>query len=305
MSDLLEISKRYTPRWIKRLLPVKVKEQAKVPITALTRWYRGMNAESRALPNFIIAGAQKCGTSTLNSQLSQHPNVIPSFIKEVNYFNWNYGRGLNWYKAHFPITEPDANRATVASSHFITGEASPYYMFYPYALERIAKTLPEVRIMMMLRNPVDRAFSSYQHQRRKGREKHSFEEAIDLEPMRLAPEIEKIERDESYFSYNHAHFSYLARGLYVDQVKRCLKHFPKERFLIIESERFFGNSAAIYEEVLEFLGLPAFKLPEYSNLNKYPYEKMKPETRKRLVEYFRPHNKRLYELLGRQFDWDN
>lgn len=305
MSNLLEISKRYTPQWIKRLLPVKLKAQAKVPIIALTRWYQGINAESRALPYFIIAGAQKCGTSTLYSQLSQHPNVIPALTKEINYFNWNYGKGLKWYRAHFPMAKQSASRAKAVPSHFITGEASPYYMFYPYALERIARTLPEARIIMMLRNPVDRAYSSYQHQRRAGRERHSFEEAIDLEPIRLAPEIEKIERDESYFSYNHTHFSYLARGIYVDQVKRYLKHIPKEQVLIIESERFFANSVAIYEEVLEFLGLPAFRLPDYKNVTKNPYEKMRSETRKRLVENFRPHNKRLYELLGRQFDWDN
>lgn len=304
MMNLLEITKTFIPKPIKRMFPMRVKEAVKGPIKGLVHTYQRVNAKSRALPYFIIVGAQKAGTTSLYSYLTQHPNILPSLGKEVNYFNWNYKKGINWYRANFPLLEPDVRRLKGKEPPFYTGEASPYYMFYPYAMERILRTLPSVRIIMMLRNPVDRAYSSYQHQRWKRREKYSFEEAIDREPPRLEPEITKIMRDENYFSYNHAHFAYLARGVYVDQVKRCLELFPKDQVLIIESERFFANSSAIYAEVLEFLGLSKSKLTAYENVNPKNYKKMCPETRERLVEYYLPHNRRLYEFLDRKFDWD-
>jgi len=303
MSNLLEIIKRSTPRSIKRIVPARTKEQAKIHIKTIVRWCQGLNAESRALPDFIIAGSQKCGTTTLYTQLAQHPVVRPSLDKEIQYFSWNYYKGQDWYRSHFPVRRDDTP-ASGLQHGFVTGEASPYYMFYPHAFKRIAETLPEVRIIMLLRNPVDRAYSSYQHQCNKGRETYSFEEAIRHEDERLAGESDRIRQDDRYFSYKHVHFSYLSRGIYVDQILNCFEHFSRDRVLIIESGKFFSENPHVYGQVLDFLDLPPYNLKAYKNTNKRDYDPMLPETRYRLVEYFRPYNQQLYQLLGESYDWD-
>lgn len=303
MANLIEIAQS-TPKFIKRFVPFSVKAGIKIRLADIIRWYQGFNSELRALPSFIIVGAQKCGTTTLYDQLSQHPNIVPAIFKETYYFNINYNKGLDWYRANFPILTGKDSELSDGTARLITGESTTGYMYYPYGFERIAKTLPDVKIIIMLRNPVDRAYSSYHHQKIRGYEKYSFEEAITLEEERLAPDLERMSRDQNYYGYNFRRFSYLARGIYIDQVKRCFEHFPKERVLIIASEEFFTDNPAIYEVVLEFLDLPKIRLPEYKNIAKQNYEKMRPETRKRLVDYYLPYNTRLYELLGRKFDWD-
>ncbi len=298
MSNLFDFVKRTTPVRIKQIFPAVVKEKAKLPIVGLVRSYQSLTAASRALPHFVISGAQKSGTTTLYDQLCLHPNIFPALQKEINYFNWNYRNSLNWYKAHFP-------KQHAHSESFVTGEASPYYMFYPHAFRRMSKDLPNVRIIMMLRNPVDRAYSSYQHQYRKGRENFTFENAIEYERERLEPEIDKILSNEDYFSYNHAHFSYLSRGIYIDQIQNCLKYFSREQVLIIQSEKFFSMNDAIYQDVLDFLGMKHIKLKVYKNTNKKFYSTIQPKTRERLLDYFRPYNERLYDLIQQRFDWDD
>ncbi|MCI0559446.1 MAG: sulfotransferase domain-containing protein [Nitrososphaera sp.] len=303
MSNLLEKSKKITPSAIKKLLPTKIKQDAISSLTAFSVWHQTFNADSRSLPDFIIAGTQKGGTTALYSLLSHHPNITPALVKEIHYFDWHYSRGLKWYKAHFPIINNKSMRSSRDNCPFITGEASPYYMFYPYAFERIAKIVPHVRLIFLLRDPVERTYSSYHQQRHMGREVHSFEEALDLEKGRIEPEVDKILRDETYVSYNHAHFSYLARGIYADQIKRCFEFFPRNNVLIIDSGRFFKHTSEVYGEVSNFLGLTAHAIPKIYTSNIRNYDKMNADTRRRLVDYFRPHNERLFDLIGERFDW--
>ena len=151
---------------------------------------------------------------------------------------------------------------------------------------------------------VDRAYSHYHHQVSRGRETLSFEEAIQAEPQRLSGELAKILEDENYTSFNHVHFSYLSRGIYVDQLKAWQRFFPKEQILILSSEDFFANPSATCKQVLKFLNVPDWELNVHRKSNVGRYSKMQEATRKSLVEYFKPHNQRLYEYLGTSFDWD-
>jgi hypothetical protein len=219
--------------------------------------------------------------------------MLPATRKEVHFFDLNFSKGMSWYRSHFPLKFRRGN--------FFTGEASPAYLFYPYVPQRVKAVLPPVKLIALLRNPVDRAYSHYQHEVRWKRETLSFEAALAQEPERLQG---GLVNDQPTLTYHH--FSYLKRGIYADQITYWLDIFPREQFLILRSEDLFDNPVGIYQQVLAFLGVPAWELPaDYAVPNPSKGESMLPETRRQLLDYFRPHNQRLYELLGRDFAWDH
>jgi hypothetical protein len=258
----------------------------------------------RLLPSFIIMGGQRCGTNSLYEYLAKHPLVgraLPG--QEVHFFDLNFDKGFEWYRGHFPLRlRLDLNLG--AWPPLISGECSPYYMFHPLAPQRIAQALPDVRLFVLLRNPVDRAYSHYQHERSRGFETLSFEEAIECEPERLKGEVNKIEGDSGFHSLNHHRFSYLARGMYAEQVERLLTLFPRENILVLFSERFFADPAAARERALQFLGLPHHELSAYPQYNPGRYSNMDSETRSRLMDHFADSNERLYRLLDTDFRWE-
>src|SRR5690606_23224629 len=190
----------------------------------------GRRRAGEALPDALVIGAQRCGTTSLYHGLAQHPGVARAKKKEVHYFDLNYHRGLTWYQKQF-----ERRRAK------LNFEASPYYIFHPKAPERVAAALPDAKIIVILRDPVARAYSHYWHERRLGHETLSFADAIEAEAERLAGESRKLLEDDGYYSFNHQHFSYVARGCYARQLMRWLQYFPRTRFLFVESESFFED----------------------------------------------------------------
>lgn len=257
-----------------------------------------LNGEIFLEPSFLIIGGQKCGTTSLYNYLIQHPNLIAASKKEIHFFSTNYDKGDEWYKSHFPRTKAFGNKTDV-----ITGEATPYYIFHPHSPARVSKTLPHVKIIVMLRDPVERAFSHYKHHVKLKVEPLTFANAIKAEPERLMDELDKMVQDESYDSYYLQMYSYLARGVYVDQLKRWLDYYPKEQFLILQSEDFFRDPAGTFMKTLQFLGLPEFKLMSYKKFNASQVSSIDQSMREYLTNYFRPYNEDLYELLGSDFDW--
>jgi hypothetical protein len=273
-------------------------------LVSVKRVYRYWSSHRRRLPDFIVAGAQKSGTTSLWAYLSEHPYVEPPMTKEMSYFDVNFKRGNDWYRMHFPLAEGEPSGQD-SSPRTLTGESTAYYMFHPLAAGRIARTLPDAKIILLLRNPVDRAFSHYQLKVRRLQETLSFEEAVDAEPGRLDGEQEKIVADEGYYSEAHDRFSYLARGRYLEQIERWQQLFPPERLLILESGEFFQRTNEVFDRVLAFLGLPEWRPPQFGNRFPGKYgERMSGATRERLVKYFEPHNERLYAHLGTRFAWD-
>ncbi len=255
---------------------------------------RRLTAARRALPDFLIIGAMRSGTTALHDTLARHPRVIPAIKKEIHFFDLEFHRGIGWYRAHFPYQ-------TRMRGH-ITGEASPYYLFHPLAPGRAAQTVPQARLIALLRNPVDRAYSHYWHGIRLGYETLSFKDAIEQEAERLAGEEERLRRGPSF---PHQLHSYLARGLYAQQLERWLAHFPKESLLVLQTEALEHHPAPILHSLCRFLHIPPAPLTINRSLNRARYPEMRPQTRSRLVEFFRPHNQRLYQLLGETFDWDH
>lgn len=277
--------------------------------TLFKKAYRATTNWMRLMPDFMIIGTQKGGTTSLYNYLIEHPSIAPIYVKEPHFFDIYFHKGSIWYRSHFPTSIKKYYTEYVQKLDFVTGEASPYYMFHPLAAARVANTLPRVKLILVLRNPVDRAYSQYQHQlRQPGVEALSFEEAIDREEERLAGEEKKLIENPTYASFNHRHYSYLARGRYIEQIPAWMKLFPKEQFLFLKSEEVFRDPTNALRQTYEFLGVPPARLKEqkdeYRQFNKASYTKMLPETRARLREYFKPYNARLYELLGRDFGWE-
>jgi len=276
--------------------------------SSVKKLYRAMTNPIRLMPDFIIIGTQRGGTTSLYNYLTEHPNIASASTKEVHFFDKNFAKGLTWYRAQFPSTVQKYYVERIRKQDFITGEASPYYLLHPHVPKRVAAIMPHVKLIILLRNPVDRAYSQYYHEVELGHETLSFEEAIQREEERTGKEAEKLAQNEHYSSYNHQHYTYLARGIYVDQLHTWMNLFPKEQFLILKSEDFYADPGTTFKQTLEFLKLPCSahkeRKKEYKQYNNNTYSKMVAATRKRLIEYFEPHNARLYEYLGVNFGWD-
>ena len=244
----------------------------------------------RVLPDFLIIGAHKCGAASLFTYLLEHPQVVaPIATKEIHYFDRHVGGGPQWYRAQF--------RTRFAVRGRITGEKSPYYIFDPRVPPLARATVPRAKLIAILRDPVERAYSHYHMRRAEGREKLSFEEALEAEPVRLA--------SGDYASFEYRRFAYLLRGLCADQLERWLSFFPREQLLVISTEDLGREPEKAVDECFRFLGVAEWRPPrrEYARRNVGSYEPMLPETKERLAEFFEPHNQRLYELLGRDFGW--
>lgn len=254
---------------------------------------RRATASRRPLPSFLIIGAQKGGTTSLHEYLIEHPLVSPPSTKEVHYFDHAYHRGPGWYRAHFSPADRWGE---------ITGESTPYYLFHPLVPERVARDLPESKLIVILRNPIDRAFSHHNHERALGYEELRFEEAIAREFDRLEGEEERISEDR-YRSFSHQHHSYLSRSRYAEQLERWFLHIDRDRFLILCSEELFEDPGKALREAQQFLGLEPDVPEDLTARNARSYSPIVDDTRESLREVLEPHNQRLYELVGRDFGW--
>jgi Sulfotransferase domain len=267
-------------------------------------WYRSLTSPIRLLPDILIVGTQKGGTTSLYNYLMTSPYFLPAQTREVHYFDLNYERGPNWYRAHFPLLLSKQSRLAQDKRRRVTGESSPYYLFHPQVPGRIAELLPNVKLIALLRNPVDRAWSHYQHQVRKNRESRTFEAAIAAEAEQLAGDTETKIATADFSSLQYRRFSYLARGIYVYQLKRWYEIFSKEQILILKSEDLFDRPADTVGRTMAFLDLPSLQGGEFRQFNAGGYSPMQAATRQFLAGFFEPHNQYLYEFLGTDFGWE-
>lgn len=258
----------------------------------------------RMLPNLLIIGAQRCGTSSLYKYLGRHPEVAASLRKEIRYFTAYFDKGEDWYRAHFPLT-------ISASGVRVAFEASPDYLLDPRCAERAAELVADSRIVVMLRDPVERAFSQYLHNRRLGLEPLSFEEALEREEDRLAPHRAALEQNPAAaVSNEYYRFSYVTRGLYAEQLELWLARFPAQSVMVVHSEDLFSRPVDVFGELTGFLGVSPWLPDEFRN---YSYvggppasrkgAEMDAATRQKLEERFREPNRQLARLIDRSFEW--
>ena len=281
------------------------------------RRFRYATRKRRILPSFLIIGAQRAGTTSLFRYLLAHPDVAgPSggdaavwWVKETHFFDEKFTKGVDWYRSFFPLAAT-RERYRKRGHGLQAGEATPYYMFHPAVPARVAATLPDVRLIALLRDPVERAYSHYQMMSRTGREKLDFEEALAAEPERLAgveealmSETEQVLPSGHRAHHQHRHRAYFSRGLYADQLERWLERFDREQLLVVGTEDLLARPQETYADVLGFLGLREWQLDDFPEHNKKPYSAIEPDVRARLEERYAEPNERLERLLGRQFGW--
>ena len=256
------------------------------------------------LPGFLIIGAQRAGTTSMYRTLSQHPDVAKAVLhKGVHYFDMNYDQPLSWYRAHFPLRATARRSGLAAGGSALTFESSPYYMFHPLAGQRIADDLPGVKLLVLVRDPTERAYSAHAHELARGFETESFARALELEPERLRGETERMIADPGYLSHSHQHHAYCARGRYAEQLDRLEPIFGTDRIHVVDSGDFFTKPEPAYDGVLDFLGLRRHDYPEFERHNARPRSPMPEPVRARLDEHFGPFDEKLTRWLGRAPSW--
>jgi hypothetical protein len=284
----------------------KVPSPVKRVVHLGSRSYGRLTAPARMTPSFLICGGQRCGTTSLYRALAAHPVVLKAVLhKGVHYFDTSYDRGLNWYKGHFPLQRSGSRITQRYGVPAQTFESSPYYMYHPQAAARIAETLPGVKLVVLVRDPVERAYSQHAHEVARGYElERDFGSALALEPARLHRQEERLAADPLYYSFAHQHHAYRARGEYARYLSDLATHVDPTRIHVVESERFFAQPDEVYDEVLAFLGLPDLGRPPFEKHNARPRSAdMDPQLRKDLTGHFAAHDEALAEWLGRRPIW--
>jgi hypothetical protein len=270
----------------------------------LGKAFKILTGPIRILPDFLIIGGQRCGTTFFYNCLKQHPDIKTTLRrKEIHFFDNNFHKGLIWYKSYFPTITSKYFNKHFLSQKVITGEASPYYILHPLVPGRVKSIIPNVKLILLLRNPVNRAYSHYNHEVRRGFEKLSFIKAIEREREIVNKEMNKLLENEYYYSHIFRNYSYLTRGIYVNQIKKWMEYFPENQFLIIKSEDLFKNPENTLNDAFKFLDLPQYHKIEFKRPNQGKYSKLETKIVEELTEYFKPYNQQLYEYLGIDFNW--
>jgi hypothetical protein len=291
MSGRNEIVER-----IGRVAPRRVRTTVRGVARGVGRVTRG----GRVLPDFLVIGAQRAGTTALYHGLVQHPQVLGAVAdKEVHFFDLHYGDGIDAYRGAFPT------RASVrrAEAEVKVGEATPYYLFHPAVPARVGAALPHARLIAVLRDPVERAWSQYRHEVDLGYEDLSFEEALAREDERLAGAAAQLERDASATSFAHQHHSYVARGRYVEQLERWWSVFPRERLLLVRAEDLFAHHEEVFAAICAHLDVPRWAPASWRPQNASTAAELSAVTRSSLRRTFEPWNDRLADATGRDWAW--
>ncbi|GAA4373739.1 sulfotransferase family protein [Paeniglutamicibacter cryotolerans] len=282
----------------KKVLPGGVQDGIRAGIQR----FGTMTAPARMLPGFIIIGAQRSGTTSLYRLLSAHPDVVrPTASKGIGYFDLNYAKGQAWYQGHFPLSAT-ARLATRPQAPQVF-ESSGYYAFHPLAADRIANDLPGVKLVMMLRDPVERAYSAHRHEFVRGFETEEFEPAIELEDSRLEGEVERLSVEPDYQSFHHRHHAYLCRGRYAEQIRRIRGAVGDDGLYLMDADDFFGDPSAEFQRLQAWLGLNNWIPEQIPAENAQPRSPMDPELRKRLRAYYEAPDNDLAVLMGRKPSW--
>jgi hypothetical protein len=264
----------------------------------------GLTAGARVLPDFLVIGAMRAGTTTLYHALVRHPQIAGAVLdKEVHYFDLHLERGERWYRARFPTRASLERRARRVGGPIRVGEATPYYLFHPAVPERVASTLPGALAIAVLRDPVERAWSHYRHEVDLGYEHLPFVEALEAEEERLAGEEERLRGDPSAVSAAHQHHSYVARGRYAPQLRGWFDALGRDRVVVVWSERLHAAPAATFSRVLEHLGVRPWDPGDWRVRNAATSAGLDEGIRARLREAFREDRAELAALLGEDPGW--
>jgi hypothetical protein len=288
---------------IKGVAPRGAREQ----VRELLVRYGEATSERRPLPDFLIIGTKRGGTTSLWRYLLEHPLVPRLFpawnTKTSHYFEENWGRGEAWYRSHFPTERQRTQLERRHGGPSKVGEAAPLYMFHPLVAGRVAELMPRVRLIVLLRDPVERAYSHWKERRGEGVEPLDFADALDREHERIGGERERLIADPGYFSEPYDWHSYRARGRYLEHLEPWLERFDRSQLLVMASETLYREPARTYAQIVRFIGLPEFEPSSFEVFNDRPSRGMDDAVRAELTSYYAPHNAALADRLGMSFPW--
>jgi hypothetical protein len=281
-------------RPVRRLLPVDNSLSARLKRSA--KWKtRRATATRRVLPDFVIIGGQRCGTTSLYDSLAEHRIMDASHNKEVHFFDLSFDRGVDWYRAHFPLASKMPGR--------ISFEATPNYLASADTPKLMQSVMPDVRLIALLRNPVERTHSSWKLRTYEGSESRSFEEAVEAELAGATMMYDDVDADGMLLLERSMHWAYVEKSRYAEHFTRWFESFDRDQILILDSEALFANPAEGLARIETFLGVehdPAIVLPR---TNSTAPSSIEPAFRTYLREYFAPYNDRLEQMTGITFDW--
>ncbi len=288
-------AKDMSPRWVKDVAD------------AGTRAWGVATSGARPWPDFLLVGTKRGGTTSLWNNLVHHPCVLPMFpgvrgLKSTDWFFADDRHGERWYRSHFDTRQRRRRVSGREGSAVVSGEASPYYMWDPRIPPRIAATVPGVKVLVVLRDPVARAYSHYQERLGQGVETLAFGDALAAEDGRLSGELEHMLEDPGYHSTAHDWFSYRSRGVYEPQVRRLQDLFG-DRLLVLASESMYADEQATFDRVCDFLGVRRHGYARFEHHNKTRSDPMPASVRDDLTTFYAPHNEALYRLTGVDHGW--
>jgi len=269
---------------------------------SLKKFYRNLTSSSRVLPDFIIIGAGRAGTTALYTYLIQHPSIITAStdndepVADLHFFEYMISDKISWYKSHFPRKSKNS---------FVTGEFTSTYMYHKKVPERIFNLIPKIKLIVILRNPIDKAYSTYNQQSHFNEVTSSFEETIKAEFARIDLIKNHIEYTNNNPNFdNYVEYNIIRHGIYFNYLEKWFKIFPKKQIFVVDSNELENFPQQTLNKVFEFLNLSPHEIPNLAKVNIGKYSPMTESTRQSLIEFYKPHNAKLNNLLGTNFDWN-
>lgn len=294
LSDL----KAKTPTWVKDIANTG------------TRGWAYLTAGDRPMPDYLIIGCKRGGTTSLFNYLVRHPGVLHMYPqvrenKSTDYFFKPNGHSERWYRSHFPSERYRRGLERTLGYRAQAGEASPYYVWDPRIAGKVRAAAPDVRSILLLREPVRRAWSHYQERVQNGVEPLTFAQALDAEDARLEGELERMAADPAYYSAAHDFYAYRERGNYAPQIRNWLASFPKEQLLVVFAEDLYTDTQGTFDQVCDFLSLPRIQMATTKSFNATWRTKGLPPAPEadRLRAFYEPLQAELAELVGRPLPW--
>lgn len=264
--------------------------------------------------DFLVVGSQKAGTSSLFNFLSLHPQCGFGSTKEIHYFDTNYDKGETWYHNHFNRTK------TTAKKYF---EVTPSYIYFPWVPERISAYNNKIKLIVVLRDPIERAYSAWNMWRIAHREKKKFYlERFSVDPREHTKPYLDLFRKEDFPSFNETILDeieafmqnekystpdFVKRGIYVQQFENFYKHFSCDQFLVINSQDLMSSKIKVLKKVEQFLGISSFDWYKKNLVNNHVrgYDSLiDVDSFSALQEFYKPYNEELFKLLDTDFGWN-
>ena len=267
------------------------------------RHFYGVTGSLRVLPDFIVIGVGRGGTTSCFHYLSQHPSIIGSAYDEIGFFDENFHLGLNWYRSMFP-TKFLKKKIAKKFGKSLTYDVTPSYIWKPWVARRIKELFPGIKLIAILRNPVDKTYSHYHLSIRYNKEKLTFEEAVMRDMKTFSDLVNSDSKINDDYFKNQIKNSYLGRGFYAQQLETWFELFDRKQILILTSEELSTETNKTMNKIFQFLDLSDYEISDTAKRSTGNYTNMKMDTRKKLISFFSKYNQDLFKLLNQEFDWN-